>query len=188
MPMLGIMASGMSGNLWAPAGAYDSISSVTLSASASSITFSGIPSTYTHLQIRGIIIGTSASQTGSTSFQLNGDTASNYTRHQLGGGGATAFAYGAITQTYGHVYGYNDNVNNVVPMSFIMDVLDYANTNKYKTTRVFSGSDRNGTSPYGDINLVSSLWLNTNAISSLSIFVGGQNMGQYSSFALYGVK
>jgi hypothetical protein len=51
-----------------------------------------------------------------------------------------------------------------------------------------SGSDRNGAAPYGDINLVSGLWLNTNAISSLRIFIGGQNIGQYSQFALYGIK
>ena len=153
-----------------------------------SITFSSIPSTYKHLQIRALVTGTNATQTGSTSFQLNGDTGSNYTRHILGGGGATAFAYAATVETKGHVYGYNDNLNNVVPMSFVMDILDYANTSKYKTTRVFSGSDRNGTAPHGDINLISSLWLNTNAITSLSIFIGGQDIGQYSSFALYGIK
>ena len=168
--------------------AYESIATTTLSSSQATITFSSIPATFTHLQIRALVTGTNATQTGSTSFQLNGDTGSNYTRHQLGGGGATAFAYAATAETKGHVYGYNDNLNNVVPMSFVMDILDYANTSKYKTTRILSGSDRNGTPPYGDINLISSLWLNTNAITSLSIFIGGQNIGQYSSFALYGIK
>jgi len=158
------------------------------SAGASTISFTSIPSTYKHLEIRALVTGTNATQTGSTSFQLNGDTASNYTRHQLGGSGATAFVYAITSETKGHIYGYNDNLNNVVPMSFIMDILDYANTSKYKTIRVLSGSDRNGTAPYGDINLVSGLWLNTNAITSLSIFIGGQNIGQYSSFALYGIK
>jgi hypothetical protein len=158
------------------------------SGGSSSISFTSIPSTYKHLQIRALVTGTNATQTGSTSFQLNGDTGSNYTRHQLGGGGATAFAYGVTSQTAGHIYGYNDNLNTQVPMVFVMDILDYANTSKYKTTRVLSGSDRNGTAPYGDINLISSLWLNTNAITSLSIFIGGQNIGQYSQFALYGIK
>jgi hypothetical protein len=187
MPILGITASGIT-NSTISTTSYESIATTTLSSSASSVTFSSIPATFTHLQIRALVTGTNATQTGSTTFQFNGDTGSNYSRHQLGGGGASAFAYAAASQTVGHIYGYNDNLNTQVPMVFVMDILDYANTNKYKTTRVLSGSDRNGTSPYGDVNLVSSLWMNTNAISSLSIFIGGQNIGQYSSFALYGIK
>jgi hypothetical protein len=179
----------LAGNTAFSPSSYESIATVTVgSGGQASATFISIPATYKHLQVRALVTGTNATQTGSTSFQLNGDTGSNYTRHQLGGGGATAFAYGVASQTTGHIYGYNDNLNTQVPMTFVMDILDYANTSKYKTTRVLSGSDRNGTAPYGDINLISSLWLNTNAITSLSIFIGGQNIGQYSSFALYGIK
>ena len=188
-PILGIIASQNYSRVIPDTGAMFPLGMVQVgSAGAADITFSSIPSTYTHLQIRGTLIGTDATQTGSTSFQLNADTGSNYTRHQLGGGGATAFAYAATSETKGHIYGYNDNLNNVVPMSFVMDLLDYKNTSKYKTIRTLSGSDRNGTSPYGDINLVSSLWLNTNAISNIKIFIGGQNIKQYSQIALYGIK
>lgn len=195
MPLIstlaGSSARGLGGmRTFTPASAlsYDSIATTTLTASTPSITFSAISASYSHLQIRGTIIGTNATQTGSTTFQINGDTGANYTRHQLGGGGATAFGYASVSQTAIYVYGYNDNLNNVTPQSFIIDILDYANTNKYKTVRTLSGSERNGTSPYGDINLVSGMWMNTNAITSLVISVGGQNMGQYSQIALYGVK
>jgi hypothetical protein len=52
-PILGILASGMSGNLWAPGKDFDSIATTTVGAGgASTITFSSIPSTYRHLQIR----------------------------------------------------------------------------------------------------------------------------------------
>jgi hypothetical protein len=54
MPILGIMASQISGHLWAPEGAYDSLATVTLSASTASIEFAGIPATYKHLQVRVI--------------------------------------------------------------------------------------------------------------------------------------
>jgi hypothetical protein len=191
MPILGITASQITGRLAVPdTGAMFPLGMVQVgSAGAADVTFSSIPSTYKHLQVRGFMFGTDATQTGSTSFQLNADTGSNYTRHQLGGGGASAFAYAATSETKGHIYGYNDNLNNSgFPMAFIMDILDYTSTSKYKTTRVLSGSDRNGASPYGDINLVSSLWLNTNAVTSIKIFIGGQNIKQYSSFALYGIK
>ena len=77
-PIPGIWASQISGHLWAPSGAYDAIASTTLSASAASITFSGIPSTYTHLQVR---LQTSASAAANYYYQVNGDTGSNYYWH-----------------------------------------------------------------------------------------------------------
>jgi hypothetical protein len=43
MPIPGIFASAISGNLWEPAGGYDALWSTTLAASASSITISNIP-------------------------------------------------------------------------------------------------------------------------------------------------
>jgi len=53
-PMLGIMASAISGNLFTPSKDYDSIATVTVSTAVSSITFSSIPATYRHLEIRFI--------------------------------------------------------------------------------------------------------------------------------------
>lgn len=179
MPMLGIMASAISGNLWAPAGAYDSISSVTLSASASSITFSGIPATYTHLQIRGIMAPSGASS--STNIQFNSDTTTtNYYYHRLQGDGANTNA-GA-----GNLYRILDGTGTTTYyQSFVIDILDYANTNKYKTTRALAGYDANGS---GQINLTSNLWKNTNAITTITFTLDTPNINTYSSFALYGVK
>jgi hypothetical protein len=86
MPILGIMASQISGHLFAPSGAYDSIATTTLSSPAASITFSSIPATYTHLQIRGIARSTAAA--GNVSIAYNSDTGSNYAGHDLYGDGA----------------------------------------------------------------------------------------------------
>lgn len=66
-----------------------------------------------------------------------------------------------------------------------MDVLDYKNTNKYKTSRFLSGYDANGS---GVIMLNSELWMSTAAITSITIDNTGSNFAQYSSFALYGVR
>ena len=70
---------------------------------------------------------------------------------------------------------------------FVSDVLDYANTNKYKTTRSLNGNDQNGS---GYLWFASVLWMNTNAISTVTITTaGGSNtFNQYSQFALYGIK
>jgi hypothetical protein len=51
-PMLGIMASQISGHL--VTNSYESIQTVTVSTATPSITFSSIPATYKHLQIRGL--------------------------------------------------------------------------------------------------------------------------------------
>jgi hypothetical protein len=67
----------------------------------------------------------------------------------------------------------------------VIDILDYANTNKYKTTRLINGRDQNGS---GFIWFNSGLWQNTNAITSLTFTAQNGNYAQYSSFALYGIK
>jgi hypothetical protein len=68
-----------------------------------------------------------------------------------------------------------------------MDILDYANTNKYKTVRTLSGYDLNNAT-YGALRSYSGLWMNTNAITSIKFYADGVNLAQYSQFALYGIK
>jgi hypothetical protein len=162
-----------------PEGAYDSLATVTVpSGGVASIDFAGIPTGYKHLQIRATILNTTNS--GDIYMRLNSDTGSNYKAHYLYGGGSSAAA-GVLTQTY--IYAAFAAPTN--PGVGIIDILDYANTNKYKVTRTLMGNDRNGA---GDIALTSGLWLNANAITGISIFPGTASFAQYSSFALYGVK
>jgi hypothetical protein len=71
-----------------------------------------------------------------------------------------------------------------------LDILDYANTNKFKTIRGLSGWNNNDTvDGNGSVRFISGLWRNTAAITSLKIVPeAAVNFKQYSSFALYGVK
>ena len=183
MPILGIMASQISGHLWAPDGAYDALSTVTLTASTASITFAGIPSTYKHLQIR-LIAGSTGIDAGLLTF--NSDTGANYTRHRLTGNGSAAAA-GASTSFNGasinSLGGYPDTANTFG--ATVIDILDYTDTNKYTTLRSLSGEDLNGT---GFVELTSNLWLNTAAVTNINYAAVGGNWKQYSSFSLYGVK
>jgi hypothetical protein len=69
----------------------------------------------------------------------------------------------------------------------ILDILDYANTNKYKTTRNLAGVDSNDTN--GKISFESGSWRSTSAVSTITLISGtGSDFLQYSSFALYGIK
>ena len=181
-PMLGIMASQISGHL--ASGAYASIATTTLSSAASTITFSSIPSTYTHLQIRGIARSNGAAD--NTVIQFNGDTASNYATHYVIGDGATASAGAGTSRANFYVDILASNASGAMWSGDVIDILDYANTNKYKTVRTLAGQDLNGS---GTVWLVSGLWQSTTAITSIVLKTNGAgNFATYSSFALYGIK
>jgi hypothetical protein len=192
-PLLtGVFASGKSGHLSAPiVGAYDALGTVIVpSGGLASVTFAGIPTGYTHLQIRGIARNTTTSGPGAEQnlrMQFNGDTASNYSEHYIVGDGSSATSGNELTTNIMIAYG-------VIPMSsetantygvFVTDILDYANIYKYKTARSLVGKDTNGA---GYIFLSSGSWRNANAITSLVLYPQGGSFQQYSSFALYGVK
>lgn len=150
------------------------------SGGTSTITFSNIPNTYKHLQIRAIGKGASAGGR-QILFQFNGDTGSNYNSHHIYGDGASATAQAKGTSTNGWVT-YWDSAQFGCA---IMDILDYANTNKYKTTRTLGGHDLNGS---GYILLRSGLWMNTAAVTSISLFTDSGNFTEHSRFSLYGIK
>ena len=168
---------------------YESIASTTVGAGgATDITFSSIAGTYKHLQIRGMTnTNYGSNDQGYLSFQCNGDTASNYTRHQLTGSGASAGGYGAGSLTNG-VIGFDSlSGSRTTTMCVqIIDILDYASTSKFKTLRGLSGQDFNGS---GDVGLFSGLWRNSgSAITSIKLYSTNGNLRQYSTFALYGIK
>jgi len=170
---------------------YVSISTVTVgSGGSSSVTFSSIPSTYTHLQIRGITRVTygSASVTGWGTTQFNSDTAANYSYHAMYGNsgsttGATATASTSAMLGFAEIGG--TSVTNCFAVS-VMDILDYTNTNKYKTLRILGGAEGNITDSW--LYLGSGSWRSTNAITSITLTNGSGTFTQYSSFALYGIK
>jgi hypothetical protein len=182
------MASAMSANLWQPEGAYDSLATVTVpSGGAASVEFAGIPSTYKHLQLRVLSRGTNASTYVETSMRFNGDTGSNYyANHQLLGNGSAASAAADATATFVSAhYSVADSNTASVYTGAVIDLLDYSNTNKFKTVRNLGGTDTNGA---GFLVYRSGLWRSTLAISSISITPSAGNWKQHSSFALYGVK
>ena len=174
--ILGILDSG--GAAAGAPGSYESIATVTVgSGGAANIEFTSIPSTYTHLQIRGIGLITSA---GGFTVQFNSDTGSNYSWHQLYGEGSIAQSNSGATQTF--MYMAYGGGSATAPNALVTDILDYANTNKYKTLRSLSGNDLNGS---GGIQFWSGNWRSTSAITSIKVTA---SFNQYSQLALYGIK
>ena len=173
-------------------GDYESIATVLVgSAGASTVTFSNIPQTYKHLQVR-LLTKESGTGTGGPNIvaSLNSDTThTNYRSHYLTGDGAAAAAGSVQAGGYYCLVGNTATSNAGYTSMFgvmVLDVLDYANTSKYKTLRALWGHDRNGS---GEVGIDSSVWMNTAATTSISFSIaGGTNFVQHSHFALYGIR
>jgi hypothetical protein len=169
---------------------YESIATVTVgSGGAADITFSSIPSTYTHLQIRGIGRSTYNGSVNEASFlymQFNSDTGANYDAHRLIGDGSSASASASNNRNQ-MIPSWISTLNSTASVfySSVTDILDYTNTNKYKTTRSLGGGDVNGS---GAIVYYSNLWRSTSAISTIKLYPESNNFAQYTQFALYGIK
>ena len=184
---LGAFSQGVSGG----GGAFESIASATGTGSNASITFSAIPITYQHLQIRFVAKNTTAASDASfAQMAINGSTtASNYAYHELYGNGTTVSASGASNTIpyYGTVV--RNNATSIVGVG-IIDIHNYASTTQNKTIRIFTGNDRNGS---GDLLLWSGLYNSTSAITSLTFYANlTSSTTTYfttaTEFALYGIK
>lgn len=168
---------------------FESIMTETVASNTTAITFSNIPQTYTHLQLR--IFSRDTRQTDNSPIQItfNGDTTANYYRHGMYGGANSAPT--CETQLGVGSIWFMGGADAGLPTTFgaaIVDILDYRNTTKKKTTLAIGGQDYNGS---GWAWIWSGHWNSTSAITSMRVasytdssfyFVPG------SKFALYGIK
>lgn len=184
-PIIGIMASSISGNI-VPA-AFESIQTILVTSNTASITFTSIPSTYKHLQVRMVARSNQFSVPG-LRIRFNSDAASNYSFHSLAGNGSTTFSGANANATSISIVGVGagDQGANQVG-SNVIDILDYASTTKYKTMRAIGGNMFKGATA-NNIGLYGAHWRNSGtAINSIymetdTLFVAN------SYFALYGIK
>jgi len=179
MPIAGVIASS---NQQARAASFYQIQQLSPSA-VSTVTFSSIPSTYKSLQVRFNLVCTSAGANFQTQF--NGDSSSaNYVSHRLYGDGGSTVAGGFASGVFGYVLQFANGAVITYPTVGIMDVIDYANTNKNKTVKSLMGANQNTST--GNVQLNSGLWLSTAAINSLTFAVSA---GTFTgTISLYGVN
>jgi hypothetical protein len=143
------------------------------------ITFSSIPQTYKHLQLR-CTTGT----TGGTATALTINSGSFARRHYLySSGGAGNPIAGADTGNDLFV-GSNTTTYPLITAINIYDILDYTNTNKTKTYRGLAGADFNGS---GDVFIWSGLDLSTTAINTITLTTSS-NFSTTTQISLYGIK
>lgn len=163
---------------------YESIATYTVgSGGSSSITFSSIPSTYTHLQLRYLAKASGSGTRSNVNVYIN-STVANTNSHRLFGDGSSVVADNTGTPYFAVMVPRTDSYANMFGGG-VIDFLDYANTNKNKTIRGAGGYDVNGA---GAANLASAFWNSTSAISQIILQPDSGNFTQYSHFALYGIK
>jgi hypothetical protein len=171
------------------AGAYEQIATAFGTGSSGVVTFSSIPSTYKHLQIRIVSREANGVRSDNPGFRitLNGSTASNYARHILQGNGSavtSAASSAAAFMLNGFSAGASNDTNSFG--ATIIDILDYASASKNTTLRTLSGSS---TSSNPRIGLHSGLWNVTDAVTSITLTDNeGLNYTSSSRFSLYGIK
>lgn len=180
-------ASSAASNSVTPAtpSSFESISTITLG-STGGVSFTSIPSTYKHLQLRCSLIGNDASL---ITVRYNGDTGSNYARHWIFGDGTNIGLNGEQNMSYwrGGVTPTSGTTTTIFT-PIIIDILDYASTSKYKTGRSFMGFDLNGAWGQGAY-LLSGLWVNSSAINQIDLNIQtGNGFIAGSVFSLYGIK
>lgn len=167
--------------------AFEAIASTTLSTATSTVTFSSIPGTYEHLQVRCYARATGGTQYTHIQGRFNGSTSSIYDDHYLFGDGSGAVVDRGINQTF-H-YWFRIPGGSAAANCFgvyVVDILDYASTNKNKTTRLISGWNQNTT--VGEAWLASHSWRSTSAITSIELVSGSGNFAVGSVFSLYGLR
>ncbi len=166
--------------------AFESIQTTTVGAGgASTITFSSIPSTYKHLQIRYVARVTGATTLDNLTMRFNNTSGTAYSTHFLQGNGTNPATTAWVTTNGSELYVGRltgaSSTSGIFGVG-VIDILDYTNTNKNKTVKTLALQDQNGS---GEAYVLSGLFNSTNAITEINFL---NSYAQHSSFALYGIR
>jgi hypothetical protein len=156
------------------------ISTVTAGSSVASISFTGIPQTYTDLLVKLSLRSDRTADVDSINMTFNGSS-TGITWRTLMGDGSTATSGTAqrfwvnsttyTTNTFGNAEVYIPN---------------YTSAN-YKSTSIDAVTENNATGAY--VEILTQLWSNTAAITSITFAPQfGSNWLQYSTATLYGIR
>jgi hypothetical protein len=157
---------------------YEPIATTTLGSAAADITFSSIPATYTDLRL--VIVAT-CTISDNMRMQLNGDTASNYSRTALEGDGSTA---ASNRTTNISILGLSTvALSTTIPTLVTADFFSYAGSTN-KTVLVTNSQDYNGS---GEVGRIVGLWRSTSAITSIKFYMGSGNLATGTTATLYGI-
>ena len=190
MPILGIIAS----SKLVDSSSFMSIATVTAAGGEGTMSFTSIPGTYKHLQIRSYAADTYVPPTtpgaSGADIRFNSDTGNNYSYVRLYSDGTTVDSSSNVnTTSISSLIGSAwllSGTHNFSPS--VADIFDYQNTSKFKSAKGFSGARDNSTSTNQQMILGTALWYSTAAITRIDILAAISGWKAGSTFALYGIK
>lgn len=176
-------------------GVFEPIASSTVGSGGTSIvSFTLIPSNYTHLQLR-LVAATNRSPVPGDYLDLrfNDDSTFSYGIHVMGSDIGN-----------GSVFGYPENSSNIISLyttvsyspyfsPIILDIFDYSNTSKNTTIKSIGGQNTNSQTANSSISsgiyVASGVWLDTDTVDKVTLTPKvGTTILEHSTFALYGIR
>jgi len=156
---------------------YTPIATTTLSSTATSVSFTGISSTYTDLKI--IATGKRVSG-GALAIRFNNDTATNYSKTRFAGNGTTASTGIDTSSSSIGTNGWNDAYDQL----YEIDIMSYSNSTTYKTALVRMAADENGG---GEVSRIVGLWRSTSAINRVDLLITSGTIAAGFTATIYGI-
>jgi hypothetical protein len=167
---------------------YVALATTTLGSSASTVTFSSIPTTVNGVALKDLVLVANGSP-ADTSFpailgRVNANSSTVYFAVRMTGDGTTAgtaVSYNAGTfLDLGTAYGAGSSTTG--RFSVIAQYFDFAQTDQHKTVLTRTNTSTSG------VQAAACRWGATDAITSLSVLTsGGAGFAAGSTFSLYGV-
>lgn len=171
--------------------ALEAISSVTLGSDQSTISIASIPQTYQHLQLRVWGRNTAVTNSRAAFIRFNDITTNSYSHHSLisqsttGGAASTDVGASVGGINIGNLPAANAAANAVG--GSIIDIYDYASTNKVKVVKFLSGFDLSAA--IGAIRFGGGIFNSTAAITKIELYdpSGGSYLTN-TVISLYGYR
>jgi hypothetical protein len=163
---------------------YENIATTTLSSAASSITFSGVPTTYTDLRV--VLVAT-ADSTLSKRIQFNSDTSTGtdtYSNTKLGGNGSSTYSARQANEFGIRFASDQAGDSTTIPMLSVIDIFSYRGST-FKTILAATSSNQ---STSGYVQRTVGLWRSTDPITSVILMINGANYQIGTTATLYGIK
>jgi hypothetical protein len=155
-----------------PTPTYVPLGTITLGSTASSVTFSSIPSTYRDLVL--VHIGATSAE-DQIRIRFNSDTGSNYSFVQMGGDSGGAFS------TSGTLDGARVSFGSTGINSTIVQIMDYSASDKHTT--LLSRANKGA----GDVRAHAARWANTAVVTTVSFYPITGTFSSGSTFSLFGI-
>jgi hypothetical protein len=162
-------------------GAMVPIAQVIANGTNSNMNFFNIPQTYRDLVL---VINATSNSTQSGNIIFNYTSFGTYSATYTRGTGSASSSNRIINSGAGPLLS-TVTYNSTIPISSVINIQNYSNTNTFKTYVGRTSSEINGS---GESQIIAGLWQKTEAISEVLISSGSGSIYWSGTATLYGIK